>query len=120
MKGLTDSAENIFGQGYKKYIRNIFSDYVKVKSSIEGLKDYSDELRRTNDSLLTTKQNEIIKILTIMAYITFPLTLVTGIFGMNTRHTPVIGIDADFWIIAGFMLALTAGMFVVFKIKKWI
>jgi magnesium transporter len=55
-----------------------------------------------------------------MAYVTFPLTLVTGIFGMNTRHTPVIGIDADFWIIAGFMLALTAGMFVVFKIKKWI
>lgn len=78
-----------------------------------------DELRETNNALLTTKQNEIMKILTIMAFITFPLTLFTSMFGMNTTTTPLLGREGDFWIILGIMVVVSIAFFGYFKYKKW-
>jgi len=88
-------------------------------SRIDRQRQTLDELRETNNTLLTTKQNEIIKILTIMAFITFPLTLFTSLFSMNTRATPLIGWVGDFWIILGVMFVVSIGFFVFFKYKKW-
>ena len=48
-------------------------------------------IRDANDAMLTTNQNETIKTLAIMAFITFPLTLFSSMFGMNTEGTPIIG-----------------------------
>jgi len=77
-------------------------------------------LREANGAMLTTKQNEIVKILTIMAYITFPLTLFSSMFGMNTEATPIIGHQFDFWIIVVIMCIVTVFFFSFFKYKKWI
>jgi Mg2+ and Co2+ transporter CorA len=41
----------------------------------------------------------VMKNLTIMAFITFPLTLLSSLFGMNTHDTPIIGFKGDFWLI---------------------
>ena len=59
------------------------------------------------------------KILTIMAFITFPLTLFASMFGMNTHTTPIVGYPGDFWIILGIMVIVSAGLFSYFKYKKW-
>lgn len=120
LKDLSEYGSKIYGAEYNRYLRQVFGEYIKVRNSIENLKEYTNELRQTNDSLLTTKQNEIMKILTIMAFITFPLTLLTGIFGMNTIYTPVVGLPQDFWIVMIIMLVMTCIMFIYFKIKKWI
>ena len=64
-------------------------------------------------------RNEIMKILTIMAFITFPLTLFTSMFGMNTIATPIVGRTGDFWIILGIMVIVSAGLFSFFKYKRW-
>jgi len=60
------------------------------------------------------------KVLTILAFITFPLVLLSSVFGMNTISTPIVGIKGDFWIIIGVMLAATFSMFVYFRKKKWL
>jgi magnesium transporter len=70
--------------------------------------------------MLTTRQNEIIKNLTIMAFITFPLTLLSSMFGMNTTSSPILGHPADFWIIVGIMLSGGVGFFTFFKYKRWL
>lgn len=77
------------------------------------------ELRETNNSLITTKQNETMKVLTIMAFITFPLTLVSSMFGMNTIATPIVGRANDFWIILSFMTFGFICFFMFFKYKRW-
>ena len=79
-----------------------------------------EELRRTNNALLTTKQSEIMKIFTILAFVTFPLTLLTSIFGMNTTTMPLVGTPGDFWIIVSAMSIATVGFFFYFKYKRWI
>jgi magnesium transporter len=78
------------------------------------------ELRETNNSLLTTKQNETMKRFTILAFVTLPLTLLATLFSMDTKETPVVGLPHDFWIIIGIMFLAAGAMFVFFKRKKWL
>jgi magnesium transporter len=70
--------------------------------------------------MLSTKQNEIMKIFTILAFVTLPLSLIAAVFGMNTTFIPIVGLPNDFWIIIGIMIITSLAMFAYFKYKKWI
>ena len=109
-----------FGKDFTHQIRSIGSEYYKINNIIHTHSDSLKELRQTNDSLLTTKQNEVMKVLTIMAFVTFPLSLIASIFGMNTSTLPIVGGPNDFWIIMIIMVSFTVIMFTFFKYKKWL
>jgi Mg2+ and Co2+ transporter CorA len=94
--------------------------YSMLYHRTNALFDTLTAVRAANDAMLNTKQNEAIKTLTIMAFITFPLALFSSMFGMNTEQTPIIGHAYDFWIIVGIMCLVTCCFFVFFKYKKWI
>ncbi|KKS37801.1 MAG: Mg2 transporter protein CorA family protein [Parcubacteria group bacterium GW2011_GWD2_42_14] len=110
----------LFGYEYARSVRSISGEYARLASAIKSNRESLAELRETNNSLLNTKQNEIMKIFTIMAFLTFPLSLIAAIFGMNTAAAPIIGQKWDFWIIVGIMLASALIFFSYFRYKKWI
>lgn len=112
--------EKLFGQSFRYYTDDLTAEYEKIHSVLENLHDLLRELRTTNDSLLSTKQNETMKILTMMAFITFPLSLVTDLFSMNTSHAPIVGHSFDFEIILAIMILLALSLFGFFKYKKWL
>ncbi len=122
-KEVLDSLEKIggefFGKDFSYYLKDVNNKYRKVSHIIETNIENLKELRITNDSLLTTKQNETMKIFTILAFVTFPLSLFASLFGMNAAFMPIIGMKYDFWYIVGIMLFLTGLMFTFFKYKKW-
>ena len=83
------------------------------------MSDIVDELRDTNTALLGTRQNEIMKNLTIITATMLPLSLLANIFSMNTRVLPIAGAQQDFWIIILIMVAVTVAFALYFKLKKW-
>jgi magnesium transporter len=110
----------VHNETYASDIAGLKKAYFILFHRTNALFDTLTAIRAANDAMLNTKQNEAIKTLTIMAFITFPLALVSSMFGMNTEKTPIIGHDYDFWIVVGIMCALTCCFFVFFKYKKWI
>jgi len=120
LSSLEIAGTGFFGDKFTYYLRALAGEYHKIASQLEGNRETLLELRGTNDSLLTTKQNETMKILTIMAFVTFPLSLIAGIFGMNTQATPIIGAPGDFWIVLSIMGIGMFMMFLYFKYKKWL
>jgi Mg2+ and Co2+ transporter CorA len=78
------------------------------------------ELRKTNDSLLTTKQNETMKVLTIMSFFTFPLALLVAILGLDVVGNPVRSLHDAFWFIAAIVVAVSLFMFWYFKRQNWL
>jgi magnesium transporter len=110
----------LFGYEYVRNIRQLSGDYDRLANEMKSNRASLLELRDTNNSLLTTKQNEIMKIFTIMAFVTFPLSLFASLFGMNTVGTPILGNRLDFWIIVGIMFAAASVFFAFFKYKKWL
>lgn len=120
LNSLEECGKKIFGENFTPYLNVLTGDYMKVKNLAEGNKETIEALQQTNESMLSTKTNKIMKTLTILAFITFPLTLLSNIFSMNTRSTPIVGSNADFWIIVGGMMVATLSMLFVFKKKKWL
>lgn len=109
-----------FGSEFAYYIRDLAGAYERIERVLENLRGSLTELRETNNSLLSTKQNEIMKNLTIMAFVTFPLTLISSVFGMNTNYLPIVGTVGDFWIVLGMMVVLALSFFVYFKRNNWL
>lgn len=114
------AGKKLFGEDFSYYLRAISGEYYKISNILDGNRETLLGLRDTNDALLSTKTNEIMKILTVMAFATFPLMLIASIFGMNTKMIPIVGMPNDFWIIVSGMAFMAVFMFLFFKYKRWI
>ncbi len=119
LESFEQAGTKFFGQDFSYYLRTIVGEYYKVSTVLDGHRETLIELRDTNDSLLATKTNEIMKTIAIISFVTFPLSLVAAIFGMNAEHIPIVGNLNDFWIIMMIMTTITLFIFVYFKHKKW-
>ncbi len=111
----------LFGEDYRYYAEIITSEFNKVESLLESNRDALAELQRTNDSLLSTKTNDIMRTFTIMTFVMMPLTIITGVFGMNTSDAlTFIQTKNDFFLVIAAMTTTGLIMFLFFKLRKWL
>lgn len=110
----------IYGEEFVYQLPVITSEYMKVENVLSGHKDILNDLRETNDSLLTTKTNEVIKFLTIMTFAMFPITLISTILSINDLPV-LLGIDSvgDFLVVFGSLVFFSSLMTVYFRYKRW-
>ncbi|OGG76763.1 hypothetical protein A3B35_03055 [Candidatus Kaiserbacteria bacterium RIFCSPLOWO2_01_FULL_54_24] len=120
LKTLEAEGNRFFGDAFIPYLRTLANEYYRVHNQITRLTDFLHELRETNNSLLSTKENETMRVLTIMALLTFPLALMVSILQIDTVHNPIRGLPGDFWIILGAVVVTGSGMIVYFKHRKWL
>lgn len=109
-----------FGRKYRIYFSAIESEEMKVIDTLQNFRDIIESLETTNANLIDVKINRIMKVITVLAFITFPLTFLSSLFGMNASYTPILGKKYDFWIISGAMIFLAFLMYKYFKKKRWI
>ena len=120
LESLRDVGKDFFGYSFAYQLDSLVGEHYRIYSFFESSRETLADLRETNDSLLMTKTNDTMRILTILAFVTFPLSLVASIFGMNTKVLPIVGHPNDFWIILTGMLVATSLFFLFFWYKKWL
>ena len=82
--------------------------------------DHLEGLVQTFETLVTHRTNETIKLLTIFSVVLLPLTLVSGIFGMNFLHIPFASHPFGFYISLLGMLTILSVMLFFFRWRNWI
>ena len=115
-KHFTAEDMKVFWDDAVDHIDKIWDNLDECKEIIEGLKD-------TNDSLYSHLTNEVIRVLTIIATIMMPLTLVASIYGMNIRLPGGQGDNGSllsFFVILFIMLLAICGMLFFFRRRRWI
>lgn len=85
----------------------------------DSIRDILNGLLDGIENSLMQKMNETMKILTAFAAIFLPLTLITGIYGMNFHWMPELEWKYGYFFALGAILICGVGLFLVFKIKKW-
>jgi len=95
------------------HVDKIWDGLDECKEIIEGLND-------THDSLATNRTNEIIRMLTIIATILLPITVVASIFGMNIPLGPFGNSDYSFLYVFLICLVVISGMLYFFHRQRWI
>jgi magnesium transporter len=110
----------MFDPSFAERAERILAERTQVARLITTLRAVATELRETNNALLSAKQNEVIKILTVVSFIFLPLALIAKIFAMKAKDMPFVDAPNGFWIIIGimFIVALLLTLFV--SRKHWI
>jgi magnesium transporter len=96
------------------------SDHIsKIWDSLEEYKEIIESLSATYDSLTTHRLNQVIKTLTIISVMLLPLTLISGLYGMNVS-LPFSEEPWAFFLILFILLATASGMLIFFRNRKWL
>lgn len=105
----------------KKYYNGLIEHTKRIWEILENQREMIEVLYDTNESLLNYRLNNIMKTLTIFYVIFLPLSLLAGIFGMNTTNgMPFMHNSHGFSIVIGIMIFSCLGMLLFFEKKKWL
>lgn len=120
LRSLERLGERQFGEDFGFCTRGIIEEFGKGETIMKHQMEYVGELRETNNSLLSTKEGQIMKTLTVLAFISWMPTMISSILDMNTRANAITGTPFDFWLILGITTVLTVLiLFFVYR-KKWL
>ena len=114
--------------GYEPIIPSELSIYFRDVSDllariIDNLDTYRDMLTSALDGYMSAASNnlnQIMKVLTVIATIMMPLTVITGIYGMNFKFMPEIRCRYGYYAVLMVMLLISIGMLLFFKKKRWL
>ena len=70
-------------------------------------------------SSMSTRLNDIMRVLTIISVIFIPITFIVGVYGTNFENFPEIHWRYGYYVMWGIMLLTISGMIWYFKRKKW-
>ncbi len=102
------------------YFKDVLDNILIINDSLQTSKEQIATTISEHNTTLSSNMNEAIKVLTIIATIMMPLTLITGIYGMNLPILPGGQNKESFYLILGGMFLLSVIMLLYFKRKKWL
>ena len=104
------------------YFRDIFDHLVRVEYLVEAVRDLADGALNTYLSVVSNRLNEVMKVLTAAATIFLPLTLISGVYGMNfeTNQWPPFDAPWGFPAVVGGMILVSVGFLAYFRIRRWL
>jgi magnesium transporter len=101
--------------------RDVFDHLVRLSDETTMFQDRVTGILEGHLSTISNRLNQIMKVLTVMSTIFLPLTVLTGMWGMNIPLPTFPGGDAlQFWWIAAIMAMISGVMLWVFHRRGWI
>jgi magnesium transporter len=112
--------ESIFvSEETKIYFRDNYDSVISIFDSLDSMRDSLIGIQDTYLSFTSNKLNEIMKVLTIIATIMMPLTLITGIYGMNFDFMPELRSPFGYYSVLLLMLTIGLSMVYYFRKRGW-
>ena len=100
---------------------NDVSDHLhQLYDMLESYREMATGLYEIYLSTLSTRMNEVMKVLTIIATIFIPLTFIAGIYGMNFAVMPELGWQHGYPAVMLVMAVIAGIMVIYFRKKQWI
>lgn len=91
----------------------------RIWDVLENFKEIVEGLESSNESVLSHRLNDGLRVLTAVSVILLPLTLLASVFGMNV-HFPGEGSPLAFWLILAAMILIMLGMVAFFRRRGWL
>lgn len=120
LESLREVGGKFWGEQMKIYLSDLSGDHLKIMQLLDNFKETVDALEQTNSQLLNAKTNRVMQRFTVLAFLTFPLVLITSLFNVRSIDNAVNGSALAFGLIFLTTLALTIGMLIFFRKKGWL
>ena len=116
---LEGHVERFLPEELELYFDDLVDAAERIWDYLDNYKEVIEALEQTNESVIAHRVNRILQILTVFSVVLLPLTLISGIFGMNVTF-PGFDTHAAFWVIVGAMVATILAMVGFFRWKRWL
>lgn len=102
------------------YWRDLYDHVIRGLSAIEGFRELLASVLEVYLTATANRTNEIMKVLTIYATIVLPMVVITGYFGMNFSHLPLLESPYGVTVVHVLMLGLMIGLLAYFRKRRWL
>src|SRR5437764_313608 len=119
LRDLERTKQRYLAQDLEIYFDDIVDASERIWDMLENYKEVVEALEDTNESVITHRLNNVLRVLTSVSVILLPLTLIASIWGMNVRVPGEQSIVA-FWIIIAVMLGVLSGLVAYFRKRGWL
>jgi magnesium transporter len=119
LRDLERTKQRYLAEDLEIYFDDIVDASERIWDMLENFKEVVEALEDTNESVLSHRVNEVLRVLTSFSVVILPLTLIASIWGMNVG-VPGEGDPTDFWVILGGMLTVLVGMVAYFRKRGWL
>jgi magnesium transporter len=101
--------------------RDVYDHLVRYADEATIFQDRMTGILEGYLSAISNRLNQVMKVLTVVSTIVLPMTVLTGLWGINVPLPHFPGSDgAQFWWLVGIMFGITIGMLAAFRWKHWI
>lgn len=103
----------------RKLIKHIQNRLKRQNDTLAASESITEEIKDNNESYRSNKINSVMNVLTMITSIFFPLSLLTGWYGMNFSFMPELEWKYSYFVFIAIMAVITIWLILLFKKKKW-
>jgi magnesium transporter len=119
LRDLERAKQKYFSENLDVYFDDIVDASERVWDMLENYKEVVQGLEETNESVISHRVNDTVRVLTAITVIVLPLTLIASIWGMNV-HVPGEGTVEGFVVIIAVMVVILVGMLALFRWRRFL
>jgi magnesium transporter len=119
LRDLERTKQRYLAEDLEVYFDDIVDASERIWDMLENFKEVVEALEDTNESVLSHRVNEVLRVLTAFSVIILPLTLIASILGMNLDF-PFEPDTASFWAVIAAMVVMLVGMIGYFRRRGWL
>ena len=116
---LLDNEMEFFGKEELRMFDRYRDKVVRLAGETQILRDYAMQVQDVYQSEISIRQNDIMKMLTVVTTIFLPLTLIAGWYGMNFAYMPELTMKYAYPVVVGISILIVVVSLVVFKKKRY-
>ncbi len=120
LKTLTYKESPYIKSSTQMYLRDVYDHMLRIVDMLDNQRDLLSGALDSYLSQVSNRTNDVMKVLSIVATIMLPMSVLTGLYGTNFVKLPGATNPMAFWVLVFIMVTLAGGLFSYFKKKKWI
>ena len=110
----------LFGKDAHVYLRDVYDHSQQLIESLDGARDMVVSMMDVHLSYQSNRLNQQMRVLTVITILFMPLTVITGIYGMNFDHMPELHWRYGYFMVLGLMATIIISLLVYFHRRRWL
>lgn len=119
VRRFVDAEVGQLGGGAQVYFRDVLDHLTIIQEQTGLLIEVCNGAMQVHSNAVNERLNRVMKYLAIVSTLMLPMTVISGIFGMNFDVIPITHHAYGFWIATGFMLLSAAVLLAIFRARRW-
>ena len=107
-------------QNARVYFSDVYDQLWRIEEEVLSLRELAESALNIYLSSISNRLSSVMKVLSIIATIFLPLTLVAGFFGMNFSYIPGLGLAHGYLVALGIMVVMALVMLYLFRRRRWL